>query len=95
MYLLIAPITSVLKHEISELTLAAHNIKNDDLPFGVTVENATGTTYHLAIAIAFKLQWNFARSWTPLETLNSRENSLYQRSCSLRIFQRDVFGYFT
>jgi hypothetical protein len=92
--LLIAPIISVLKHEISEFTFAAHNVKNEDLSLGVTVEYATGATYHLAIAAAIKFRWNFARSWVPLKAFDSREHSLYQRTCRWRVFERDVFCYF-
>jgi len=85
-FLLIAPITSIFKHEISELSFAAHNVKNDYLSFRVAVENATGATYDLAIAITFKLQWNFTGGWVPLKTLDGREHSLYKRTCRRRVF---------
>jgi hypothetical protein len=51
--LLIAPNISVFEYEISEFTLAAHYVKNENLSFGVAIEYATWTTYHLTIASAF------------------------------------------
>ena len=90
----IAPIISVLKHEISKFTFAAHDVNNEDLSPGVTVEYATGAADHLAIAVAFKFRWNFTRSWIPLKTFNIGEHSLHQRTCRWRVFERDVFCYF-
>jgi hypothetical protein len=92
-HLLIPPIISVLKHEISEFTFATHDVKNEDLSLGVTVEYATWATDHLAIAVAFKFRWGFARGRVLLKALNSGEHSLYQCTCGWRTFERDVFRY--
>ena len=92
--MLIAPIISIFKHEISEFTLAAHNVKDEDLFLGVAVEYTTRTSNHLAIAIASKFRWSLAGSWVPLKALDSGEHSLYQPTCRWRIFERDVFCYF-
>lgn len=74
--LLIVPIILVLKHEISETAFDAHNLENEDLPFGIAVEDAAGTTDNLTIAIAFKFLWYFARIRVPFKTFDSGEQFL-------------------
>lgn len=92
--LLNAAIIAILKQEVSKFTFASHNVGNKNLSFGVTIEYAAGTTYHLAIAAAFKFWWNFARSWMPFKAFDGGEHSLYQRTRRCRIFKRDVFCNF-
>lgn len=64
--LLIAPIISIFKHEISEFTLAAQNVKDEDLFLGVAAEYSARATDHLAIAVNAKFRWSLAGCWLPL-----------------------------
>ena len=61
---------SIFEHEVSVFALAAHNIKDDDLIIGVTVEYSAGAADHLSIAVASKFWWNFAISWVPPRALH-------------------------
>lgn len=92
--LLIAPIIAGFKNEISKFTFASHNVDYEYPSFGVTIKYATGATYHLAIAAAFKFCWDFARGWMSLKAFDGGEHSLYQRASRWRVFKRDVFCNF-
>jgi hypothetical protein len=58
--LLITSKIPALEQEISERAFAAHNIKNQDLPSGMTIEYTAGADNLFSIACTFKFFRNFA-----------------------------------